>query len=290
MYFPIDFKFLTEKATTGIYWTIFNYLTNNNNYSKTAREQYINKLKAFYGRCLEYYVYELFKKVYNRGLLQKTYYSEYDGENTGNVDLILDYGNTLFFFEITASSIKFNTALSASYEKIFNEIDSIFFGGDEDRKGKIIQLDEAINNFKENSLKIDLISPERIERIYPILVLQTGLPQAPGLFEEYKNIILKKGYLKDYIDDFTIIDIEELECLMDLVHSENLSLADLFKEFKKSIYFNQSLKNFLYYNKFLEKLKTNDKKITSEIYKKFHYSAINYLFSEDLINDFEITQ
>ena len=288
VYFPIDFKFLIEKATIGIYWTIFNYLKGKNSNNNSTIEHTINKLKAFYGRCLEYYVYELFKKVYSRGLLQKTYYSEYDGENTGNIDLILDYGNTLFFFEITSSSIKFNTALSANYEKIFNEIDLIFFGGDEDRKGKIVQLDEAINNFKENKLKIDSISPKRIERIYPILILQTGLPQAPGLFEEYKSRILKKGLLKDHIDDFAIIDIEELEYLLDLVYSENLSLADLFKEYKKSIYFNQSLKNFLYYNKYLEKLKTNDKKITSEIYKKFHYSAISYLFSEDLIRDFEI--
>ena len=28
VYFPIDFRFLTEKATTGIYWTIFDYLIN----------------------------------------------------------------------------------------------------------------------------------------------------------------------------------------------------------------------------------------------------------------------
>ena len=137
VYFPIDFKFLTEKATIGIYWTIFNYLINKNNgNADSILKQDINKLRAFYGRCLEYYVYELFKKVYSRGLLQKIYYSEYNGDHTGNVDLILDYGNTLFFFEITSSNIKFNTALSANYEKIFNEINLIFFGGDKDRKAK----------------------------------------------------------------------------------------------------------------------------------------------------------
>ena len=283
VYFPIDFKFLTEKATIGIYWTIFDYIKNKHNSNNDSiMKQDINKLRAFFGRCLEYYVYELFKKVYNRGLLQKIYYSEYDGENTGNVDLILDYGNTLFFFEITSSNIKFNTVLSANYDKIFNEIDLIFFGDGENRKGKILQLDKAINNFKENKLKINSISPKKIERIFPVLILQTGLPQAPGLYEEYKDRIFKKGFLKDNIDDFTIIDIEELECSLDLVHSENLNLADLFKKYKKSEYSNQSLKNFLYYNKYLEKLKTNNKKITSEKYKKFHHSAINYLFTEDI--------
>lgn len=289
VYFPIDFKFLTEKATIGIYWTIFNYLIKHNSDDDSTIKQNINKLRAFFGRCLEYYVYELFKKVYSRGLLQKIYYSEYDGDNTGNVDLILDYGNNLFFFEITSSNIKFNTALSANYEKIFNEIDLIFFGGDKDRKGKILQLDKAINNFKENKLKIDSISPKKIERIFPVLILQTGLPQAPGLFEEYKNRILKKGFLKDYIDDFTLIDFEELEYSLDLVHSENLSFADLLKEYKKSTYYNQSLKNFLYYNGYLEKLKVNNRKITSEKYKKFHYSATSYLFSEDIAKNLDIT-
>ena len=100
---------------------------------------------------------------------------------------------------------------------------------------------------------------------------------------------MKKGFLKDYINDFTIIDIEELEYSLDLVYSENLSLVDLFKEYKKSTYNNQSLKNFLYYNGYLEKLKINDKKITSEVYKKFHHSAINYLFSEDIAKDLKIT-
>jgi len=290
VYFLIDFKFLTEKVTTGIYWTIFDYLINKRNVNDDSIvKQDVNKLRAFFGRCLEYYIYELFKKVYSRGLLQKIYYSEYNGDNTGNVDLVLDYGNTLFFFEVTSSNIKFNTALSSDYEKIFNEIDLIFFGDGKDRKGKILQLDETINNFKENKLIINSISPKKIERLFPVLILQTGLPQAPGLYEEYKDRILKKGFLKDYIDDFTIIDIEELECLLDLVNSENFSLADLFKKYKKSIYCNQSLKNFLYYNGYLEKLKINNKKMTSEMYKKFHLSAINYLFTKDIAKNINTT-
>ena len=103
--------------------------------------------------------------------------------------------------------------------------------------------------------------------------------------KEYKDRILKKGFLRDHIEDFTIIDLEELEYCMDLIHSENISLANLFKEYKKSNYCNQSLKNFLYYNGYLKKLKTNHKKITSEMYKKFHLSAINYLFTKDIVKE-----
>lgn len=289
-YFLIDYKFLTEKVTSGTFWIIFDNLLKKLGTCKNNNtiEQEINRLKAFYGRCLEYYVYDLLQAVYFRGKLQKVFYSEYEGDDTGNIDFLLDCGKTIFFFEMTSSNLGYNTILSGDYNKIFKEVDMIFFGEEkDDKKGKIIQLDEAIKSFKNNTLKINSISPKDINRIFPILILQSGLPQVPPLNDEYRERILEKGLLEEHIHDFTIIDLEELEYILDLVKCENISITDLFYEYKNSEFSEESLKNFLYYCGYLEKLKQSKNKITSQRYREFHLAVINKLFRKDIVKQEE---
>jgi len=151
----------------------------------------------------------------------------------------------LIFIEVTISGIRHNTMLTANFDKIEKEIKQIFFSAENRKsKGKVVQLNGAINSFKKGELNSLGIDPSTIRRIYPILVLQKGIPTIPVVFARYCGWIRKKRFIRGYLDNFLIIDLEELEMIESIV-SQGVQLPDILEQYKSSEYKGWPFKNFL---------------------------------------------
>lgn len=253
-YFLLDLQYFQEKITLGIYGEINDYYLSHrkevDNEEKRKIDKKRNTLNAFTGRCLEIYVKDLLRRLYSsRPLLASRLFSEIEGHSTGGVDFIVCYPDCLIFIEVTISGIRHNTVLNADLDKIEKEIKQIFFSAKNRKsKGKVVQLDDAINKFRNGRLNNLGIDPKMIKKIYPILILEKGIPVVPSMVSRYRGWIRKKGLLDAYVQDFVFIDLEELEMLETLI-SQGITLPDIIEDYKGSEYKDWPFKNFLYFER-----------------------------------------
>ncbi len=283
-YFLLDNEYLQEKATFGIYGVINDYLLEKirgtRGEEKEATKRQRNILNAFTGRCFEVYVKSLLKRLYSslssRSLLTSRLFSEMEGNPTGGVDFIVHYPNSLIFIEVTISGIRHNTILKADLGRVDKEIQQMFFSAQNRKsKGKIVQLNDAINKFKGGELDKLGIDRRTIKKIYPVLVTEKAISYIPPIFERWRGWIQERKLLNGYLDDFELIDIEELEMSETLV-SQGVTLPDIFNSYKQSEYKDWPFKNYLYFerkteisqNQFLHSQLSKMLKITNEYFTK----------------------
>jgi len=243
-YILIDKEYLQEKATHGIYYLLLEGL------KREGAEGDINKLNAFIGRCFEFYVRKLLTRIYpNSAVLTKRVFCDIDGDNTGGVDFIVCYPDSSVLFEVTTSAIPHKILLSGDMAKIEEKIQNIFFSTANRRsKGKIYQLNNGISVIKKGNLYKFTVPPDKL-KIYPVLVMEKFFPWVPPVVELCQKCIREKGLLSGYIENFMILDIEELELLEEVINSCGQTFPQIFEEYKASEYKNWSFKNFLYYKK-----------------------------------------
>lgn len=279
-YFLLDIRYLEETMTSGIYAQINDYLLDRERCLSKSEQKYIkdkrNKLNAFVGRGFEIYVNDLFHRLYNKRLT-KVLYSEIDGDETGGVDFIIYYPDTLLFIEVTTSSLRHNTILTADLKKIEEEIKTIFFSGmGRKSKGKIFQLDTAISMFIKGKLQKLNIDPKSIKNIYPVLILEKGLPDIPPMPDRYRTYFREKRLLQGYENNFQFIGIEELEIIETLVNKGN-TLPSILEERQKSVYKDLPFKNYLYFER---KSNLSHNAYLRKQTDKFHKCAVKVFFKK----------
>jgi len=254
-YFLLDKRFLQEKATYGIHDTLLDSLIKRKNSAKTDAEKEeinkkINKLQAFVGRCFELYVRSLLKRIYpTPDGMSKRLYCESDGDIAGMTDFIVYYPNTIVLLEVTTSAIKYNTIVSGNTSKMEDEIHEIFFSSDSRKsKGKIYQLDEGISAVRSGN-PVELSGPLEKIRIYPLIITEKEFPWFPPTVEHYHTWIKEKGLLTGYVQNFLVLDIEELELIEEILTCSSTTFPELLEEYRTSIHNGWSFKNFLYSRK-----------------------------------------
>lgn len=249
-YFLLDPEYLQEKITFGIYGEINDYYLRCREKVCNRKKQKIDKkrtaLNAFTGRCLEIYVKNLLKRMYpTHPSLARRLFWEGQGDSTGGVDFIVYYPTSLVFIEVTISGIRHNTVLTGDFAEIEKEIRQIFFSAENRKsKGKVVQLNDAINSFKKGDLAGLKIDPRTIKQFYPVLVLEKGVPIIPPVFATYLKWIQEKELLQGHLGNFTLIDLEELEIVESLV-AKGAELPEILEHYKSSGYKGLPFKNFL---------------------------------------------
>jgi hypothetical protein len=249
-YFLLDPEYFQEKITFGIYGQISDYYAALYKGANAETKKEIDRkrfaLNAFTGRCLEIYVGNLLKRLYpSHPALACRLFSEMEGHPTGGVDFIVYYPTSLVFIEVTISGIRHNTVLTGDFAEIEKEIRQIFFSAENRKsKGKVVQLNDAINSFKKGGLGGLKIDPKTIKQFYPVLVLEKGIPIIPPIFTTYLDWIQEKELLQGHLDNFTLIDLEELEMVESLV-AKGVELPEILEHYKSSGYGGLPFKNFL---------------------------------------------
>jgi hypothetical protein len=238
IYVPMSLRFLKEKITAGIYWTIFDHLKD-----KYGDEGW-RRFTRYFGLLFQHYVEEIFRRmVPDSPILAKRLFAEQTykvGRNTQRTsDIMVIYGKEAVFVEVTAKRLNATrTAIPGNIESFEQDIDQLVV-----RNAK--QLDRVIDHFRQNFFDLG-IDPHSVERFYPVIITIEEFPQMFLIRERIDKGLRDAGYLqKPFIDGLQIMDIEELEMIEPIVKSGKSLLGLLKARAADMRYKNLSIKQFL---------------------------------------------
>lgn len=232
-YHIIDIKYLEERLTTGGFWFIFDEVVADN---KLASE-----LKGKWGLLVEEYVNQLVKKTFPTR--PKTVFSEIDGDETGGVDLIIVYPDTLYFIEITTKQVAYNIWIESDETKIEESLKRILIK-DNKSKGRVVKLQESIQKVRDGTLKLEGVDVTSIKNFIPIVLFEQAPPMHRRLWQFYEHLLVENGISdRKFLDDLDFWDIEGIEMLLADVEKGKI-LPEILKEKEDAGYFKDSLRNF----------------------------------------------
>jgi len=272
-YFLLDPHFFQEKTTFGIYDEINTYLIKKiKKTSGKRRNKYIqqrNLLNSFTGRCLEIYVHKLLRRIYpKRDLLEDRLISGIEGDISENVDFIIKYEDSVVLLEVTISGINHNTLIKADLDEIDREIKGIFFGRNIKKiwksKGKIYQFESTISDLKKGIYSKFGITSQNIKEIYPVLLVDKGLPDLPFMLDRYLKWIKERDLLKGVLKNIMFINTEDLEIIETLI-KDGIPFPEIIRGYNNSNYRGLPFKNYIIFE--LKRNVTDNKFLISQLSK-----------------------
>lgn len=264
-YFPLDIDFLQRKITMGVKWAIHDALLEKEKSAgvDAAKEKFRrerNLLMAFYGRTIEAYVFALLNRIIKKQPGATLLYDKYGKMNLGADFIIYDpaEADSLIVIELTSSWMHYHKAMTGDLKAILTQFRNLFVRrdagtdtaieenfGNKSSKEKVQQLDSAINLAVAGKIEELKIHVPKIKHIYPVLLTEVGFPQFHPLTERYRKLISDAGLLVGSIQNFQLIDIEELE-LVEPILNKDYRLAQLFRGRLSSPESEYPLKNYLW--------------------------------------------
>ncbi|MCC6738930.1 MAG: hypothetical protein IT452_07770 [Planctomycetia bacterium] len=252
-WFPVDRHLLEERMTSGIKWAIHDAVVADAKAVKgTPEEKRLLNLRgdvmALFGHVLDSYVSDIVDRIWGE---RHSVTVLRDAEVGGGADFsILDSAtpHDAVVIETTASGIRVATAMSGDMDLIDEEVDrEIFFKTvGKEKRGKMAQLDWTVSQLRAGTLKGQ--GAQRPKRIYPILVLENGLPTSMGLLDHFRDRVRAKGLLQQDVDRLTIISVSELERLEPILGRPGTSLASVLEEKSRSSASSDSMRNYLHFS------------------------------------------
>jgi len=200
---PMHLGYLAARFANGIYWTIFDYLQDNERL----------KFSRFFGWVFEVYVRRSFERsmpsvgpLARRAFPEFPYRSRYGERKTS--DLVLLYPRTAVFIEATASRIRFEgTAISGDLHAFETDISKIIL---ENAR----QLTHRIRDFRAGLYNFDGVTTRDIDRIFPVIVTVHAVPESTIIWSHISRMLADRDLLTDLrIERIQLIDVEELEIL-----------------------------------------------------------------------------
>lgn len=212
----LDTQFLRARITEGAYWAVFDTL------SRDDRE----RMKEAFGHAVEWYASEVLRASQPKDL-PKQLWLDWDseitvkGEKTKRPDAALLEGDTLFLMEITTSTVIPQVASSGDPDLLADAITKVWFGKKPGDSAKLRQLAAAMDAFWDERLVIKGLNPRAVKQIRPVLVSFRDFPQWPKLMDWYRDLMKDNRMTPEFIRDFVLLDIEELEEMAHrLLHGE----------------------------------------------------------------------
>lgn len=256
----IDQRYFHEKFTESIYWILLD------NLNEEEGEEFLN----FFGEVYEYYICDIFKSIFGNR------YYKFSYDNREASDCIVEYPETVIFFEIK-SSRPVRTTKDGQFKL---KVDEVFLRA-------IKQLDKTIKDFREEKFDIDGRGYKDFKYIFPILVTLKSFPRDFLSIKYLNELIVRNGYFNEqkikYAKEsqienniyMNVIDAEEIEmleslckkfCFLDILERKNID----------EYYKYQPLKNYLI-------AKSNkDDRVNQRLDKK--YIEIYEIFKKILFN------
>jgi len=235
--FALDAHFLRARITEGSYWALFFALRDD----KKGRER---ELRDAFGPATEWYVAELLRQTFDEKDRWLGWDNQIRADGCRNPDAVVQEGDTLFFIEVTTSSIHAAEAASADPEVIGPALRRLWFGEGPDDSPKLKQLSGAITAFRDGRIALPGLDPTETPNIRPVLVTLRQIPQWPILCNWYREIMEVEGLPPDFRKDLVFWDVEEVEELS-AVKLRGESWRSILAEKKRFTHPDVSMHNFL---------------------------------------------
>jgi hypothetical protein len=232
--FPLDAQFLRACVTEGAYWALFNALI------RQGRER---ELRDAFGHATEWYAGQLLRescRTAGDGKLWLDWDGEIRGSGTQKPDGVLREEGTLYFIEVTTSSVSPGQASSGDPDVLAAAFKKLWFG----ESPKLVQLANAMAAFERGDLTLHGVDRAEITHIRPVFVVLRDFPQWPVLMDWYRELMREGGMTERFIEDILLIDIEELEELANrLLHGD--TWTSILGQKRLSSHPDMSMHNFL---------------------------------------------
>lgn len=236
VYGVLDMKFLEERMSVGIYWMIFDYLLSTN-----ASKSTLSQFGSQWGYIFEDYVNILIKKTYPQKPLRVLF--EKEGDNTGGVDAIIIYPDSLILIEVTTKKVRYDYWISSNYSEVEKSLFRILIKDDKS-KGRAIKLFNAIKKIRLGDVPIDELNISNIRKFIPIILFEKSPPMHRRLWNIYDSFLQKNGITdRRFLDDLDFWDIEELEMVLADVQ-KGKTIPEILKEKEKAGFFKDSIRNY----------------------------------------------
>lgn len=176
--------------------------------------------RTFYGWLVEDYVREVLREAHPGSrppgagrVLDEIDYSTPRGERR-SPDVAVDLGPDLVLSEVASGRLTLPTRVVGTPEKVFNNLENIVLS-------KARQLSRRIDDFLDDRLVYPDVSPQHVERIWPVLVTGTGLLMNEALANRIRDDLgdhLRQPRVQ-YLTILDLADVEQLCALVERGHS-----------------------------------------------------------------------
>ncbi len=162
----VDYSFVVEKVSFGIYYTIHNVLL--------AHSIHPGDFFQHWGYVFEHYVNELFQRIYPGSLSQFRPNLFYLGKQRMEAfDGIVEYPNALIVMQYKGGLLNSRAKYSGDVETLLGALDSKF-GTKENNSGikqLSLNIERLFNADKSKRKRIDNLDVTRIGAVYPVLIV-----------------------------------------------------------------------------------------------------------------------
>ncbi|MBI4842807.1 MAG: hypothetical protein HY809_00570 [Nitrospirae bacterium] len=245
-YCIIDFKFLVEGICSGLVWKIDSIVKNEN------RENYsIQKTKEEYGYLLEEYFAFLIEKIFSEVDVTRNQDGRPDAVLTVNVD----DKKYIIIFEFTTKPFRISSLYNKTSTNFIEDIKRILFSDKSSDKGKFLNLDKYVSDYKEECCAI-----------IPILITESWI----GDYDLLNRIdtVLSKNLQEHKLSNLlmfepVILSLDDLETFwaVSAEGKESREFIELLKTWGK-VHKGQYLYNF-------SSFVSEDKRVTNKKYQEF---------------------
>lgn len=230
----IDVVFLIEKATSGLFWLVHDYLRNQ---SDARRQTWSHAWGDMIEALCEDSLRPFAPPILGGGT---TFYTEDDLATAyrrgKRADVVIDFGEIFGAFEIVSGQLKTETRIDGSPDALREDLERLLYK-------KIRQLDETSRNLLEDpgALTGSGTNPNRVQPT----VVTVGLPVNPVTINAATAYCEETGRLIDpRILPLAIIDVGELEMLEGLTEI-GYNPVELLQRWRASNLANISFRNWL---------------------------------------------
>jgi hypothetical protein len=233
---PFDIGFLADQASNGLESRVRVGLR------KTDKAAHGSFSKSW-GQIIERHARGLIEYHLGDAHGKRLFYeTDQKPDTSPRTDFVIRDGSDLAFIEVSKSGVPPMASLSLSWPEINSSIEKVLFQTADGNKGKALQISQAIENFRSGKLQIGGIDPKEIKRIFPVLVLEHGIPQLPPVTGYLRDQISKRTSLGAHAEPVEFWDLQELELVAPLMKA---GITDIIARKQAGSFAHFPLKNFI---------------------------------------------
>lgn len=251
-YICLDFNFLLDKITNGIFWII------NDNLNKKDRDNF----HTYWGKIFESYVKTFIEYALgsNKDIFVPN--PQYENEEGEVSDGILFFEEDLILLEYKFTVLTQEAKYTESFDSLLNQIKIKYEKNQKNEWKGYGQLANSINRiFKQGSnVSCKYIKKEKIKRIFPILITYEHFLNSPltnyffnKLFQQLIDIATLTRGLE--IKPLILISIQDFEASQPLLKTMNKLILERI-EYDPNLYFSYS--DFIKYKYRIDPSLTSD--------------------------------
>lgn len=216
---PLSAEFLIEKATTGIYYTVLEYLR-----PKGLHLRWAN----FFGRVWEAYVQHLLRETVGDRLLTEDDLAKDWPSERKICDNVVAYADRVLLVEAAAKRMNIETVAKGGLADLENDLKAAVV-----KKAK--QLASAVDVLRAQP---SIVHPDQgpFGRFTPVVVLPGPFPVLPNVVLKARQLVAAEPdcapLLEGDVDPLVILSADDLELLVGTGSKTGRSLVDLIDEWQ----------------------------------------------------------